>query len=221
MIYTLIELDVVEKVFSFDASESANLVHANVQKGLYRIKDNYLRFWYRYVFPNLSAKLTDVVGVVKAYSTCVGEGPFVCEMLGEEAKALRKAGFEYGAKTGRARRVGPFDLVATRYGVEVQTATEIALTKLDVLSYMDRIPVCTHYMVNGEQTDRFPFPLALNNAKPVIEYFDGWKCDISDVRTWEDLPKEAREYVTFIEKEIGCPITYVSVGPERDSIVRR
>lgn len=168
-----------------------------------------------------SAKLTDVVGVVKAYSTCVGEGPFVCEMFGEEAKALRKAGFEYGAKTGRSRRVGPFDLVATRYGVEVQTATEIALTKLDVLSYMDRIPVCTHYMVNGEQTDRFPFPLALNNAKPVIEYFDGWKCDISDVRTWEDLPKEAREYVTFIEKEIGCPITYVSVGPERDSIVRR
>ena len=168
-----------------------------------------------------SAKLTDVVGVVKAYSTCVGEGPFVCEMYGEEAEDLRKAGFEYGAKTGRPRRVGSLDIVATRYGVEVQAATEIALTKLDVLSYMDKIPVCTHYIVDGKQTDRFPFPLALNDAKPVIEYFDGWKCDISGVRTWGNLPKEAQEYVTFIEKEIGCPITYVSVGPERDSIIIR
>lgn len=168
-----------------------------------------------------SAKLTDVVGVVKAYSTCVGEGPFVCEMFGEEAEDLRKAGFEYGAKTGRPRRVGSLDIVATRYGVEVQAATEIALTKLDVLSYMDKIPVCTHYIVDGKQTDRFPFPLALNDAKPVIEYFDGWKCDISGVRTWGNLPKEAQEYVTFIEKEIGCPITYVSVGPERDSIIIR
>ncbi len=168
-----------------------------------------------------SAKITDVVGVVKAYSTCVGEGPFVCEMFGDEAEELRKAGFEYGAKTGRPRRVGPLDIVATRYGVEVQAATEIALTKLDVLSYMDKIPVCTHYLQNGEKTDRFPFPTALNSAEPVIEYFDGWNCDISSVRTWEELPKEAQEYVCFIEKEIGCPITYVSVGPERDSIIIR
>lgn len=165
------------------------------------------------------AKITNVIGVVKAYSTCVGEGPFVCEMFGEEAEDLRKAGFEYGAKTGRPRRVGPLDLVATQYGVEVQAATEIALTKLDVLSYMDKIPVCTHYLVDDEQTERFPFPLALNSAKPVIQYFDGWKRDISGVRTWEDLPKEAQEYVMFIEKEIGCPIRYVSVGPERDSII--
>ena len=114
-----------------------------------------------------SAKIEDVVGVVKAYSTCVGEGPFVCEMFGEEAEALRQAGFEYGAKTGRPRRVGPIDLVATRYGVEVQAATEIALTKLDVLSYMDRIPVCAHYELDGKQTDRFPFPVALSQAKPV------------------------------------------------------
>lgn len=168
-----------------------------------------------------SAKINDVVGVVKAYSTCVGEGPFVCEMFGDEAEELRKAGFEYGAKTGRPRRVGPIDIPATKYGVEVQAATEIALTKLDVLSYMDKIPVCTHYLVGGEKTDRFPFPVALNNAKPVVEYFDGWKCDVSSVRTWEELPKQAQEYVTFIEKAIGCPITYVSVGPERDSIIIR
>lgn len=168
-----------------------------------------------------SAKIENVVGVVKAYSTCVGEGPFVCEMFGDEAEELRKAGFEYGAKTGRPRRVGPIDIVATRYGVEVQAATEIALTKLDVLSYMDKIPVCTHYLLDGEETDNFPFPTALNKAKPVIEYFDGWKCDISGIRTWEELPKAAKDYVTFIEKEIGCPITYVSVGPERDSIIIR
>lgn len=168
-----------------------------------------------------SAKMDGVVGVVKAYSTCVGEGPFVCEMFGDEAEELRRAGFEYGAKTGRPRRVGPIDIVATRYGVAVQAATEIALTKLDVLSYLDKIPVCTHYLLGGEQTDRFPFPLALNRAEPVVEYFDGWKCDISSVRTWEELPREAQEYVLFIEKEIGCPITYVSVGPERDSIIIR
>lgn len=168
-----------------------------------------------------SAKIDNVVGVVKAYSTCVGEGPFVCEMEGEEAEQLRKAGFEYGAKTGRPRRVGPLDIVATRYGVEVQAATEIALTKLDVLSYMDKIPVCTHYMLNGEQTDRFPFPSALKKAEPVIEYFEGWQCDISGVRTWEELPRAARDYVSFVEKAIGCTIKYVSVGPERDSIIIR
>ena len=168
-----------------------------------------------------SAIINDVVGVVKAYSTCVGEGPFVCEMFGDEAEELRKAGFEYGAKTGRPRRVGPIDLPATKYGVQVQGATEIALTKLDVLSYMDKIPVCTHYLVSGEKTDRFPFPIALNSAKPVVEYLDGWKCDISDIRSWDDLPEQAQNYVTFIEKAMNCPITYVSVGPERDSIIIR
>lgn len=168
-----------------------------------------------------SARIDDVVGVVKAYSTCVGEGPFVCEMSGAEAEALRQAGAEYGAKTGRPRRVGPMDIVATRYGVEVQAATAIALTKLDVLSYMEKIPVCTHYLLDGEQTDHFPFPAALNKARPVIEYFDGWKCDISGARSWDDLPRAAQEYVTFIEKQIGCPIRYVSVGPERDSIIIR
>ena len=168
-----------------------------------------------------SAKLNSVVGVVKAYSTCVGEGPFVCEMFGEDADKLREAGFEYGAKTGRPRRVGPIDIVATRYGVEVQAATEIALTKLDVLSYMDKIPVCTQYILSGETTDEFPFPSALKKAEPQIEYFEGWKCDISKIRTWNDLPKAAKDYVIYIEKAIGCPIKYVSVGPERDSIIIR
>ncbi len=167
------------------------------------------------------AKIDDVIGVVKAYSTCVGEGPFVCEWFGEEAEKLREAGGEYGAKTGRPRRVGPLDTVATRYGVEVQAATCIALTKTDVLSYMDKIPVCTHYMIDGKISDEFPFPSRLDGAKPVIEYLDGWKTDISSCRTWEELPEAARAYVEFIEKEIGCHIGYVSVGPERDSIIYR
>jgi len=168
-----------------------------------------------------SVKIDKVVGVVKAYSTCVGEGPFTCEWFGEEADKLREAGGEYGAKTGRPRRVGPIDLVATRYGVEVQGATDIALTKIDVLSYMEKIPVCTHYLLNGEQTDEFPFPAALADAKPVIEYVDGWNCDISGVRRWEDLPAAARDYVEMTEKAIGCHITYVSVGAERDAYIKR
>ena len=168
-----------------------------------------------------SAKIDEVIGVVKAYSTCVGEGPFVCEMFGEEAEELRKAGFEYGAKTGRPRRVGPIDIVATRYGIHVQAATNVALTKLDVLSYLDKIPICTHYTIDGQITDEFPFPSLLNDAKPVIEYMDGWKCDISGVRNWEDLPEAARRYVEFIEQNIDCHIGYVSVGPERDSIIIR
>ena len=167
------------------------------------------------------AKIENVVGVVKAYSTCVGEGPFTCEMFGPEAEKLREAGGEYGAKTGRPRRVGPVDIVATRYGVECQAATAIALTKLDVLSYMDKIPVCSHYMLNGKQIDEFPFPAALPLAEPVIEYLDGWGTDVSNARKWEDLPENAQKYVLYIEEQIGCPIKYVSVGPERDSIIIR
>ena len=168
-----------------------------------------------------TAKLDEVVGVVKAYSSCVGEGPFVCEMFGEEGQKLRDAGAEYGAKTGRPRRVGPIDLVATRYGVEVQGATNIALTKLDILSYMDKIPVCAHYELDGRQTDEFPFPVCLQDAKPVIEYVDGWKCDISKVRSWDELPENARNYVEYVEQAIGCHIGYVSVGAERDSLIIR
>ena len=167
------------------------------------------------------AKVEEVIGVVKAYSTCVGEGPFVGEMTGAEADALREAGAEYGAKTGRPRRVAPIDLVATRYGVKMQGATAIALTKLDVLSYMDEIPVCIRYRVKGKETGSFPFPDALDGAEAVIGYAEGWKCDISGAREWTDLPVAARNYVEMIENAIGCPIKYVSVGPERDSIIIR
>ena len=168
-----------------------------------------------------SARLDAVVGVVKAYSTCVGEGPFVCELFGEEASRLREAGGEYGAKTGRPRRVGPIDLVATRYGVQVQGATALALTKLDVLSYLQEIPVCAQYELDGVRTDSFPFPTALKRAKPVLETLEGWNCDISGARRWEDLPEAARRYVEYIEARVGCPIRYVSVGPERDAIILR
>ena len=168
-----------------------------------------------------TAKIDQVVGVVKAYSSCVGEGPFTCEWFGADADKLREAGAEYGAKTGRPRRVGPIDLVATRYGVQVQGATNIALTKLDILSYMDKIPVCAHYELDSQQTDEFPFPVCLQDAKPVVEYVDGWQCDISKARSWEDLPENARKYVEYVEKAIGCHIGYVSVGAERDSLIIR
>ena len=167
------------------------------------------------------AKLDAVIGVVKAYSTCVGEGPFVCEWFGTDADLLREAGGEYGAKTGRPRRVGPLDLVATRYGVQVQGATALALTKLDVLSYMQTIPVCTQYELAETATDVFPFPAALDEAKPVFETLEGWECDISKIRCWGDLPAAARHYVEYAEEHVGCPIRYISVGPERDAIILR
>lgn len=168
-----------------------------------------------------SLKVDTVLGIVKAYSTCVGEGPFTAEWFGEEAERLREAGGEYGAATGRPRRVGPFDVVATRYGARVQGATEIALTKLDVLSYMERIPVCTQYEIGGKRVDEFPFPAALAEAKPVIEYLPGWGSDISAVRCFGDLPAAAQEYVRYVENAIGRPISYVSVGADRDAIILR
>ena len=166
-------------------------------------------------------RLDRVIGVVKAYSTCVGEGPFVSELFGEEAERLREAGMEYGAKTGRPRRVGAIDLVATAYGVQMQNATELALTKLDVMSYMDKIPVCTHYHTPNGLTDRFPFPDELSLAQPVLTWMDGWKCDIGGARTWDDLPWQAQAYVSFIEEAVHCPVRYLSVGAERDSIILR
>ena len=168
-----------------------------------------------------SLRPEEVVGVVKAYSSCVGEGPFTVEWFGEEAEKLREAGGEYGAKTGRPRRVGPLDIVATRYGCKAQGTTNVAFTKLDVLSYMDKIPVCTKYKINGELTDDFPFATILSKAEPVIEYVDGWKEDISRVRKFEDLPKACQEYVLYVEKQIGTHIGYVSVGAERDAIIIR
>ncbi|HHT87032.1 MAG TPA: adenylosuccinate synthase [Clostridiales bacterium] len=167
-------------------------------------------------------QIDDCLGVVKAFSTCVGEGPFVVELFGEEAEKLREIGNEYGAATGRPRRVGPLDLVATRYGVRVQGATQLALTKLDVLSYMDKIPVCVAYKLkDGTITTDFPFTPYLYGATPIIEYFDGFNCDISGIREYDKLPKAAREYIEYIEEKVDCKITYISVGPKREEIIIR
>ena len=164
-------------------------------------------------------KLDKTIGIMKAYSTCVGEGPFTAEMFGDEAEALRKAGGEYGAATGRPRRVGGFDVVASRYGVRMQGADELALTKMDVLSYLERIPVCTAYRVDGELTQAFPFTDALDEAQPVIEYLEGWGCDISGCRSKEELPAQALAYIAYIEAAVGCKVRYVSVGPAREQYV--
>lgn len=166
-------------------------------------------------------KLDYTLGIMKAYSTCVGEGPFTCEMFGDEAEELRKAGGEYGAATGRPRRVGPFDVVASKYGVRVQGADDIALTKMDILSYMKKIPVCVAYEIDGERTTSFPTGEKLNRAKPVIEYVDGWNTDISGCRKLSDLPKEALDYVKYIEKAVGCNVRYISVGADREAYIEK
>ena len=165
-------------------------------------------------------KLDKIIGVVKAYSSCVGEGPFTVEMEGEEAEKLRAEGQEYGAATGRPRRVGAFDAVATRYGCLVQGADEIALTKLDVLSYMKEIPVCVAYELDGKRFKDFPTGEILNKSKPVFEYLKGWEKDISNCRSLEDLPKEAIDYINYIQELINTKITYVSVGPGRDQYIK-
>lgn len=168
----------------------------------------------------IPGKKTDkVIGIMKAYSSCVGEGPFVCEMSGDEATRLREAGAEYGAATGRPRRVGAFDAVASRYGVMLQGACELALTKLDILSYMDFIPICSSYEIDGVMTDVFPSGERLLRAKPVYEYVEGFNCDISGCRKESDLPKAAIAYVRQIEKLVGCAIRWVSVGPKRADII--
>ena len=164
-------------------------------------------------------RLDEVIGIMKAYSTCVGEGPFTCELFGDEGNALREAGGEYGAATGRPRRVGGFDVTASKYGTLVQGATCIAVTKLDVLSYLDRIPVCVAYEVNGERTTDFPMGEELVEAKPVYEYMDGWKTDVSGCRSFEELPVNAQKYVKFLEESVGCPVKYVSVGAEREQYI--
>ena len=167
-------------------------------------------------------KLTNSIGVMKAYSSCVGDGPFAAElaMTEEEKHDLREAGHEYGAATGRPRRVGPIDLVASRYGVFCQGCDEVALTLLDVLDYMEKIPMVTAYkLTDGTPTTRFPMGEALDTAQPVVEYLPGWHCDITAARKWEDLPKEARDYVEYLEKAVGCKITYISVGAEREAYI--
>ena len=163
--------------------------------------------------------LDRVVGIMKAYSSCVGEGPFTCEFFGQEADELRTAGHEFGAATGRPRRVGPFDVVASRYGVRVQGATELAFTKLDILSMMEKIPVTVAYDVDGVRTTEFPTGDALNKAKPINEYLPGWQCDISACRKVSDLPKEALDYIRYVENAVGCKIKYVSVGADRDAYI--
>lgn len=170
-------------------------------------------------------QIKDIITVVKAYSSAVGGGAFVSEILDEtEAEELRKRGGdggEYGATTGRPRRVGWFDAVATKYGCMIQGTTEVAFTVLDPLGYLDEIPVCVAYEIDGEITTRFPSTAKLEKAKPVLKKLPGWKCDITGIKEFDKLPIEAQNYVNEIEKLIGFPITYVSNGPGREDIIRR
>ena len=159
------------------------------------------------------------MGIPRAESSRVGGGPLVSEMFGEAANLLREAGGEYGAATGRPGRVGDFDVVATRYGCRMQGADEMVLTMLDVPSYMDEIPVCVAYEVDGSVTTEFPYGAALDRAKPVLETRPGWKADITAARKKEDLPKEALDYIAFVQQAVGCTIKYVSVGPARDACI--
>ena len=168
--------------------------------------------------PNL--KLTNSIGIMKAYSSCVGAGPFTAEYFGEKAEKLREAGGEYGAATGRPRRVGPFDVVASRYGIRCQGADEIALTKLDVLDGYEEIEICTHYELDGKVIDEFPFTDVLDDCKPVFEKVKGWNRDLSKCRKKEDLPKEALDYIRLLEKLCSCKIKYVSVGAERAAYIK-
>ena len=168
--------------------------------------------------PNL--KLTNSIGIMKAYSSCVGAGPFTCEYFDADAEKLRELGGEYGAATGRPRRVGPFDVVASRYGIRCQGADEIALTKLDVLDGYETIEICTHYELNGKIVDEFPFTDVLDYCKPVFEKVKGWNCDITGCRRKEDLPVEALDYIYLLEKLCGCKIRYVSVGAEREACIK-
>ncbi|MBP1584355.1 MAG: adenylosuccinate synthase [Lachnospiraceae bacterium] len=165
-----------------------------------------------------------IVTVCKAYSSAVGAGAFVSEIFGQEADDLRNHGGdggEFGATTGRPRRVGWFDCVASRYGCRLQGTTEVAFTVLDILKYLDEIPVCVAYEIDGKETKDFPVTCKLEKAKPVLKTFKGWKTDIRGIKNYDDLPAECKEYVEFIEKEIGYPITMISNGPSRDDIIYR
>ena len=169
-------------------------------------------------------EIKDITTVVKAYSSAVGAGAFVSEIFGDEAEELRNRGGdggEYGATTGRPRRVGWFDAVATRYGCRIQGATEVAFTVLDVLGYLDEIPVCIGYEIDGEVTRDFPTTAKLEKAKPVFTKLPGWKTDIRGIKNYEDLPENCRKYIEFIEEKIGYPITMVSNGPGRNDIIYR
>ena len=160
------------------------------------------------------------IGVMKSFSSMVGDGPFVSELFGREADLLMETGNETAEKSAHTHRIGAFDAVASRYGVMVQGADELALTKLDTLSYFDKIPVCVAYDINGKITQDFPIGAELEIAKPVMEYVDGWNMDISECRTADDLPVGALTYVKYLEHLLGCKITYVSVGPEREAYIK-
>ena len=169
-------------------------------------------------------EIKKIVTVCKAYSSAVGAGAFVSEIFGEEADKLRRRGGdggEYGATTGRPRRMGWFDCVASKYGCRLQGTTDVAFTVLDVLGYLEEIPVCVGYEIDGEVTTEFPTTALLEKAKPVLEVLPGWNCDIRGIRKYEELPENCRKYIEFVEKQIGFPITMVSNGPGRDDIIYR
>ncbi|MBR6469118.1 MAG: adenylosuccinate synthase [Lachnospiraceae bacterium] len=169
-------------------------------------------------------EIKKIITVCKAYSSAVGAGAFVSEIFGDEADELRKRGGdggEYGATTGRPRRMGWFDCVASKYGCRIQGTTDVAFTVLDVLGYLDEIPVCTGYEIDGKVTTDFPTTGLLEKAKPVLTVLPGWKCDIRGIKKYEDLPENCRHYIEFIEEKIGFPITMVSNGPSRDDIIYR
>ncbi len=168
--------------------------------------------------------ISQIITVCKAYSSAVGAGAFVSEIFGEEGDELRRRGGdggEFGATTGRPRRMGWFDCVASKYGCRLQGTTDVAFTVLDVLGYLDEIPVCVGYEIDGEVTTDFPVTVKLEKAKPVLKKFPGWKCDIRHIKKYGDLPKECRDYVEFIEGQIGFPITMISNGPGRGDIIYR
>lgn len=165
-----------------------------------------------------------IVTVCKAYSSAVGAGAFVSEIFGEEADELRKRGGdggEYGATTGRPRRMGWFDCVASKYGCRMQGTTDVAFTVLDALGYLDKIPVCVGYELDGEVITDFPTTRKLERCKPVLETLDGWKCDIRGIREYDELPENCKKYIDFVEQHIGCPITMVSNGPKREDMIFR
>jgi adenylosuccinate synthase len=169
-------------------------------------------------------EIKQIVTVCKAYSSAVGAGAFVSEIFGDEADELRRRGGdggEYGATTGRPRRMGWFDCVASKYGCRIQGTTDVAFTVLDVLGYLDEIPVCVGYDIDGEVTTDFPTTVKLEKAKPVLKKLPGWKCDIRGIKKYEDLPENCRKYIEFIEEQIGFPITMISNGPGRDDIIYR
>ncbi|MDD4327984.1 MAG: adenylosuccinate synthetase, partial [Eubacteriales bacterium] len=167
-------------------------------------------------------EIKDIIAVTKAYSSAVGAGEFVSEIYGDKAQELRLRGGdagEFGATTGRPRRMGWFDCVATKYGCRMQGATQIVLTAIDVLGYLDEIPVCVGYEIDGVVTEDFPVTPKLRRAKPVLETLPGWKSDIRGVKDFDLLPQEAKDYIAFVEKRIGVRITMVSTGPNRDEII--